>query len=106
MLLNFFLGHRAPLVFSKAIYIQRKSFSFCVSSIPFFLTNSYFFVNISVALAERAFMISKKLSVFSEAPPTKAPSTSGCANKSAALDGLQLPPYKIVQLSAISCVYR
>lgn len=42
---------------------------------------------------ERA--ISIKSRDWSAAPPIRPPSTSGCAKSSAALPGLQLPPYKI-----------
>lgn len=36
-----------------------------------------------------------------EAPPTSAPSMSGCANSSAALEALTEPPYWIITCSAI-----
>jgi len=46
--------------------------------------------------------ISEKESALRLAPPTKAPSTSGCFISSAALSGLTLPPYCMRMAPAIS----
>ena len=40
-------------------------------------------------------MIGRKSAAFSEAPPTRAPPTSGTARMSRALSGLTEPPYRI-----------
>src|SRR5262249_50771735 len=44
--------------------------------------------------AHAAAMIFRNESAFRQAPPTSAPSMSGCAVSSAAFSGLTLPPYR------------
>ena len=41
-----------------------------------------------------------------EAPPTKAPSISGCSNNAFKPSGLTDPPYWILTWSATSCPYN
>lgn len=48
--------------------------------------------------------IPKKSAALRLAPPTRAPSTLGCANNSAALSGLTLPPYRILTWAATSAL--